>query len=82
MCEPRGLRDVYVSLLSEGFRACWTQQTITGASFLYYLFIDSSQLGAAEGYNFDNKKVREALFIAAKVQKTLIESSVSFQNVA
>lgn len=49
---------------------------------MYCLLIDSSQLGAAEGYSFDNKKVREALFIEAKVQKTLIESSVSFQNVA
>lgn len=56
--------------------------TDNNRGLLYYLFIDSSQLGAAEGYTFDNKKVREALFIEAKVQKTLTESSVSFQNVA
>lgn len=53
-----------------------------GASFLYDLFIDSSLFGAAEGYSFDNKKVRESLFIEARVWKTFIENSVSFQNVA
>lgn len=49
---------------------------------MYDLFIDSSWFGAAEGYNFDNKKVRESLFIEARVWKTFIENSVSFQNVA
>lgn len=49
---------------------------------LYNLFIDSSQFGAAEGYNFNNKKVRESLFIEARVWKTFIENSVSLQNVA
>lgn len=37
---------------------------------------------ASEGCDFDNKEVRVLPFMEAEIQKTFIENSVSFQNVA